>query len=82
AAQPLPANPVFYTSHPLRRPSLDFYSGYPVIPIEQSRIERQWRKEPSAVMLITTEDMAQLKLNRVEYLGQVEDWLLIRRKSR
>ncbi|MGK7889653.1 MAG: ArnT family glycosyltransferase [Leptolyngbyaceae cyanobacterium] len=81
-AQPLPDSPSFYTSHPLRRPSLDFYSGYPIIPTDLAQIRRQWRQDSSAVMLVTTADMERMALRRVQYLGHVDGWVLIRRKPR
>ncbi|NEQ97400.1 MAG: glycosyltransferase family 39 protein [Cyanothece sp. SIO2G6] len=82
SAQSLPENPVFYTSHPLRRPSLDFYSGYPIIPTDRDRIQRQWRRDTSAVLLVTEADIAEMELKRVQYLGQEDGWVLIRRKPR
>lgn len=72
---------VIITSHPVKRPSLDFYSGYNVKPMGRKRIEKQWNKDPCIVLLLSNEAREQLKLEQGEVLGQEQSWTLVRRKE-
>ncbi|NET50883.1 MAG: hypothetical protein F6K09_19765, partial [Merismopedia sp. SIO2A8] len=75
------ARPQILTSHPYHRPSLDFYSGYKIQPTDAEAMKQRWR-QPSTVLLLQKNDVIALDLKRVQQLGQADDWILVRRKSK
>ena len=71
-----------FTSHPYKRPSLDFYSGYNIKPVGLKKLEQRWKKEPSTILLLDKRALDKLSLKRMSVLGQHEDWYLVQRKRK
>ena len=84
----LPDTPYILTSHPYHRPSLNFYSGHVIYPVEGSADEklktmkRQWRTNPSLALLLDNDTFKRLNLKRVQVLGKAENFVLIRRQKK
>ena len=76
------SKPLILTSHSYKRPSLDFYSGYNIKPTERKKLKKQWRKDPSTILLIKEDELTRLALKRVERLGEEGEWILIRKTQR
>lgn len=72
---------IIFTSHPYKRPSLDFYSGHNVKPMGLKKIQQQWRKKDSMLLLLDTQTLQQLKLKRVVVLGEYDYWKLISKQK-
>lgn len=77
----VPENGTVLTSHPLIRPSLNFYSQHPVIPRPYPQLRRQWRNQDSVYVLLDDAAIQQLNLKSATILGTAEGWTLLTRSD-
>lgn len=77
----VPEDAAVLTSHPLIRPSLNFYSEHPVTPAPSRQIRRQWRNRDSVYVLVDNATMQQLNVKSPTVLGSAEGWTLITQHS-
>ncbi len=70
-----------YTSHPLNRPSLNFYSDRLVLPATPDGLKHHWQEDPSPYLLIKTAEVSSLELSATQIAGQAGDWVLLTRPS-
>jgi 4-amino-4-deoxy-L-arabinose transferase-like glycosyltransferase len=75
--QHTPARVPIATSYPNSRPSLNFYSDRPVIPLPPNLIPLYWQKTPQPYLLTNQATLDQLQLYPVRQLGQADEWLLV-----
>lgn len=78
----VPVGERVYTSHPLNRPSLNFYGDRQVLPASTRRLQLYWDESPQPYLLLSGPAMQRLALKQVEQLGTVDGWILIRRGDR
>ncbi|WP_448562966.1 ArnT family glycosyltransferase [Trichothermofontia sp.] len=81
-AQQVPPGTPVYTSHPIRRPSLEFYAGHPVIPQADGDLQRRWQHTPAPYFLLDGVTVQRLDLPEIQSLGQAEGWHLVTRSRR
>jgi hypothetical protein len=75
--QHAPVGAPIATSYPNSRPSLNFYSDRPVIPLPPNLIPLYWKNVPQPYLLTNQVTIDQLKLHPVRQVGQVDGWLLV-----
>jgi 4-amino-4-deoxy-L-arabinose transferase-like glycosyltransferase len=75
-ARLVPPGEKVFISHDRNRPSLNFYSDRPVIPVDAQRINKLWRGEP---YLLLNTDTPPRKAEQV--IGEVENWRLVTRSK-
>jgi len=78
-ARAVPPGGTVYTSNPIRRPSLEFYAGHPVIPQPDTELQHRWQQPPSPYFLLDAATAIRLDLPHMESLGQAEGWTLVTR---
>lgn len=78
-AQQVPPGTPVYTSNPIRRPSLEFYAGHPVIPQADEELQRRWQQTPPPYFLLDAATPQRLDLPELQSLGQAEGWSLVTR---
>ncbi|AFY48058.1 PMT family glycosyltransferase, 4-amino-4-deoxy-L-arabinose transferase [Nostoc sp. PCC 7524] len=66
-----------YTSFPLHRPSLDFYSDRTIIPASVGELQYHWQYQQQPHLLIKASDFKNLKLDSMKLLDEAEGWKLI-----
>ncbi|CDM94920.1 glycosyltransferase family 39 protein [Limnospira fusiformis KN01] len=66
-----------YTSYPYSRPSLDFYSGRQIRPVDSQALQHYWHNSPSAYFLVDQQTLHNLQLPDSRVLGTIEGWTLI-----
>ncbi len=80
---------VIYTSHEVRRSSLDFYSDRTVIPASLSELERHLLQDDRPFLLVDLDNVQKLPRSKVKFLGQVrvqfqgrsQTWALLTRQG-
>lgn len=80
-AQQVPPGTPVYTSNPIRRPSLEFYAGHPVIPQADEELQRRWQQTPPPYFLLDAATPQRLDLPELQFLGQAEGWRLVTRTN-
>ena len=70
-----PGIPV-YTSHTHGRPSLDFYSDRPILPLPAEQLEKQWALASPGYFLVHP-DQATNWAQESQSLGSAEQWVLV-----
>jgi 4-amino-4-deoxy-L-arabinose transferase-like glycosyltransferase len=78
----VPEGQPVYTSYPDVRPSLNFYSDRPVLPVNPKQLEQRWEKNPGAFFLLNQAAMEQLKLKNSRVLGKAEGWMVVTRAAK
>jgi hypothetical protein len=84
-----PSQMPIYTSHRVRRSSLDFYSDRPVIPASLAELERHLLKDERPFLLVDLDSARQLPRSKVKFLSQVlvqfqgrsQTWALLTRQG-
>jgi hypothetical protein len=71
-----PEKTIIYTSFSYSRPSVDFYSDRPVIPVNINQLQELGKSEN--YLLINAEILPQLNLINYENLGTAENFILIK----
>lgn len=88
-AKRTPAQMPIYTSHPVRRSSLDFYSDRQVIPASLAELEQHLLKDDHPFLLMDLDSMRRLPRSKVKFLSQVrvqfqgrsQTWALLTRQG-
>lgn len=75
----VPPGDQVFTSHSHHRPSLNFYSQHPVLPVNRQRLMRQWRRRQQPYLLLDEISMQQLNLDSADVLGRASGWALVTR---
>jgi 4-amino-4-deoxy-L-arabinose transferase-like glycosyltransferase len=78
-----------YTSHSVRRSSLDFYSDRQVIPASMTELEEHLLQDEQPFLLVDLDIVRQLPRSKVKFLGQVrvqlqgrsQTWALLTRQG-
>ncbi|MEL6320553.1 MAG: glycosyltransferase family 39 protein, partial [Cyanobacteria bacterium J06626_14] len=70
----VPPGATVFTSHPLNRPSLNFYSEHRVLPKSNKQLRQHWRKSDPAYFLLDNATLKQLNLKSPTELNDVEGW--------
>lgn len=70
----VPPEAKLLTSHPHRRPSLEFYSDRPVRPAAGPRLRRQW---PRGAYLLVDQSLLQRPWAPARGVGQAADWVIL-----
>ena len=76
----LPSEGTIVTSHPLNRPSLNFYSGHQILPKPRPQLRRHWRQDDPVYLLLDDVTLNQMNLKSAQVLGVAEGWILITRQ--
>ncbi|MEB3359036.1 MAG: glycosyltransferase family 39 protein [Synechococcales bacterium] len=76
-----PENQRLLTSHPIRRPSLEFYSDREVIPASRPQLRQRWQRQNAPYFLLDRATALALNLPQAEVLAETQDWLLITKRS-
>lgn len=76
----LPSEEMIFTSHPLNRPALNFYSGHQVRPKPRPQLRRHWRQDDPVYLLLDDVTLNQMNLKSAQVLGAAEGWTLITRQ--
>ncbi|MBR8830136.1 MAG: Undecaprenyl phosphate-alpha-4-amino-4-deoxy-L-arabinose arabinosyl transferase [Chroococcopsis gigantea SAG 12.99] len=71
-----PAMPL-YTTFDYERPSLNFYSGRRIKPLETPALKEYWQKQPHPYILIDDRTLSDLELDSVQILKQIPHWSII-----
>lgn len=80
--QSIPQQQPVFTSYPAVRPSLDFYSDRPVIPLSLPQLQQTWQYHPNPYFLLDQTSLKQLSpLPRLKVIKTTPDWTLIERQS-
>jgi 4-amino-4-deoxy-L-arabinose transferase-like glycosyltransferase len=77
--QNTPVGQKIYTSYPLYRPSLNFYSDRQIIPATPYQLRQQWRRKRKPYLLLDSTVLQALELEPKRVLGSAESWTLITR---
>ncbi|NJL22483.1 MAG: hypothetical protein HC895_19385 [Leptolyngbyaceae cyanobacterium SM1_3_5] len=75
-----PASATIFTSYPNYRPSLNFYSDRSIEPASAQKIRRWWQRPKQPYLLLDSETLKSLNLDRAQKIGSTEGWTLITRK--
>lgn len=75
----VPANEEVFTSHPLNRPSLNFYAEHRVLPATQKQLRQRWRRDAAPYLLLDEPTLKKLNFTDAQLLGDAEGWVLIGR---
>jgi 4-amino-4-deoxy-L-arabinose transferase-like glycosyltransferase len=73
----VPPGETVFTSHPLNRPSLNFYSEHRVLPKSNRQLRQQWQRNDSAYFLLDKLKLKQLGLKLSKKLDETKEWTLI-----
>ncbi|MEL6224529.1 MAG: phospholipid carrier-dependent glycosyltransferase, partial [Cyanobacteria bacterium J06627_8] len=73
----VPPGATVFTSHPLNRPSLNFYSEHRVLPKSNKQLRQHWRKSDPAYFLLDNATLKQLNLKSPTELNDVEGWTIL-----
>lgn len=76
-----PRGQVIYTSHPLNRPSLNFYSDRAVVPASEQALQQHWRNDPHPYQLLKLSALKSLPPKQTQ-VWMVEEWVLVTRNPR
>jgi 4-amino-4-deoxy-L-arabinose transferase-like glycosyltransferase len=74
-----PTEATIFTSYPHHRPSLDFYSDRPVQPASLQKLRQLWQRPKQPYLLLDTDTLKSLDLDRAQTLGSTESWTLVTR---
>lgn len=74
-----PINQKIFTSYPLNRPSLSFYSDRFVVPASFPQLQRQWQRNRPPYFLLDDSALETLQLDNLTILGEAEGWTLVTR---
>jgi 4-amino-4-deoxy-L-arabinose transferase-like glycosyltransferase len=78
--QGTPAGKEVFTSHPLPRPSLNFYSNRQVIVADKLTLQQKWQTLPQPYFLLDKPFLKNLGLKNAKIVKTVDDWVLVTRK--
>ncbi|WP_088891599.1 ArnT family glycosyltransferase [Leptolyngbya ohadii] len=76
-----PDNQQIHTSDDYNRPSLNFYSDRQVLPAENAKLRRIWRRESQPYLLLDEATQKELNLRSAKVLGSAEGWQLITKSA-
>lgn len=76
-----PLNKRLLTSHPIRRPSLEFYSDREILPANRRQLRRRWRRQADPYFLLDQSTAQALKLPQAEVMGETAGWVLVTKRS-
>lgn len=83
--QGTPIGQTVLTSHPVHRPSLNFYSDRQVVPAAADSegvllaLQQHWQQDDQPYLLLDRQTFSLLKLEQVQRLGESDGWSLVRR---
>lgn len=80
-AREVPPGATVYTSNPIRRPSLEFYAGHPVIPQHDAELQHRWHQHVPPYLLLDDAAAQRLTLSGTQVLGRAEGWTLVTRSD-
>ncbi|MEM7769645.1 MAG: glycosyltransferase family 39 protein [Cyanobacteria bacterium P01_A01_bin.37] len=76
----LPPDVTVWTSHPLNRPSLNFYSEHRVFPKPRPQLRTHWRQNDAPYLLLDDATLDDMNLKAAQVLGTAEGWTLITKR--
>lgn len=76
-----PPGQTIYTSNPINRPSLSFYSDRLVQPASSERMVRLWQRRRAPFLLLDEAALQTLNLENSVILGRIEGWMLVTRSD-
>jgi 4-amino-4-deoxy-L-arabinose transferase-like glycosyltransferase len=72
---------IVYTSYPYNRPSLNFYSDRPVLPVSSTEAWSHWHEDFQPYLLVESQWLRDLPPKETRVLGMAEGWVLVTRNS-
>jgi 4-amino-4-deoxy-L-arabinose transferase-like glycosyltransferase len=80
-AQYSPTQQAIYTTSPLFRPSLDFYSDRPVIPTTWAVLQEKTQRGEAWIALVPESEVSPDQFKGIKTLGQMPGWVMLGSKS-
>ncbi|NJN88550.1 MAG: glycosyltransferase family 39 protein [Leptolyngbyaceae cyanobacterium SL_7_1] len=77
----VPVGQPVFTTDPIERPSLNFYSDRRVIPASTQRMQRQWQRKQNPYFLLDNKTLSNFELQPIKIIDTAQGWTLVTRSD-